>query len=248
MSAALAFSRHDLAQRAREELERRERDSEIKYACEGSLHTFLRHAWPHFESNDFVSGWHIEAICEHLEALSLGYIDKLLINVPPRSSKTDICLVAWPCWTWARPFDRRFIRMGPQVRFLCASYGARKAQQDGVTARRLIGTRWFQNWWGNRVQIAPDRDNAEQFDTLAGGSRINTGIPESLGKGGLIRCLDDPNKTDEVEGSPVLDSVLRAYDEVWSTRSNDSALGAEMLIMQRLDERDLTGHVREKGG
>ena len=247
MSAA-ALSRWEIADRAQAELDRRAAESETKEACEGSLYTYLRHAWPHFEATPFVGGWALEAICEHLEALALGEIDKLLVNVPPRSSKTTACMICYPTWTWARPYDPRWPRMGPQVRFLMGAYSARKAQQDAVTARRLIGSRWYRAFWGDRVRIAPDRDNAEQYDTLVGGSRISTGIAESLGKGGLIRGLDDPQKTDEAEAGPTAEAVLRAYDEVWSTRSNDPVLGGEFLIMQRLAQNDLTGHVLEKGG
>lgn len=216
--------------------------------CESSLECFLESAWPHFEATAYARTWHIDAVCEHLEAVSYGEIDKLVINIPPRHGKTSMVVIAWPCWTWALEPDRRYPRIGAQVRFLCGAYGARKAQQDGVTARRLIGSLWYQRLWGARVMIAPDRDNAENYDNLAGGSRINTGIPESLGKGGLIRLLDDPQKTDEVESELVRESVIRAYDEVWSTRSNDPKSGAEVIIMQRLGENDLTGHVLERHG
>ena len=82
-----------------------------------------------------------------------------------------------------------------------------------MTARRLIGSDWFQERWGKRVVITEDRDNQGQYDTTAGGSRISTGIPESLGKGGAIRIIDDPHKTDEVESETVRSGVIRAYDE-----------------------------------
>lgn len=132
------------------------------------------------------------------------------------------------------------------MRFLCASYGANKAEGDGVTARRLIGTDWFQQRWGDRVQIARDRDNQGQYDTTAGGSRISTGIPESLGKGGAIRIIDDPHKTDEVESDLIRAGVIRAYDEVWRTRSNDPTYGAEVVVMQRLNDGDLSGHLLDE--
>lgn len=215
--------------------------------CERSLYAFLRAAWPHFDPAPFTGGWHLEAICEHLEAVSNGEIRKLLINIPPRMSKTSAVAIAWPVWTWAlRPQDGMPLR-GPGVRFLCASYGANKAQQDAVTARRLIASPWFQSLWGDRVRISKSRDNQEQYDTEAGGSRISTGIPESLGKGGVIRMIDDPHKTDEVESDLIRDATIRAYDEVWRTRSNDPKAGAEVIIMQRLGERDLSGHVLEDG-
>ena len=242
------LDRYEIAERARAELARRAAESGTRQACEQSLYRFLQEAWPHFEPVPFVGGWHLEAIAEHLEAVSLGEISRLVINVPPRSAKTSATIIAWPTWTWAQPYDPRFPRMGPQVRFLCAAYSGKKAQQDAVTARRLIGSAWYRSNWGDRVRIAADRDNAEQYDTLAGGSRISTGIAESLGKGGLLRVLDDPQKSDEAEPGPTADAVLRAYDEVWSTRSNDPVRGAEVIIMQRLAENDLTGHVLEKAG
>lgn len=211
--------------------------------CEASLSTYLERAWNSFESSSYAGNWHIDAIAEHLEAVSYGQIRRLIINIPPRHGKTNLVAVAWPTWTWAQKPDPDYPLIGPQVRFLCASYGAKKAQEDGVTARRLIASEWYQKRWGNRLIIAKDRDNQERYDTTAGGSRISTGIPESLGKGGLIRILDDPHKTNEVESDLQREAVIRAYREVWSTRSNDATLGAEVLIMQRLAENDLTGYL-----
>lgn len=224
------------------------RQAAERAACEGSLLTFFEYAWPYFDPSPFTGGWHLEAIAEHLEAVTRGQIRRLLINIPPRFGKTLLTSIAWPCWTWALPPDPQRLLQGAGVRFLCASYGSNKAQGDGVTARRLIGSPWYQGLWGDRVQISKSRDNQEQYDTEAGGSRISTGIPESLGKGGVIRLIDDPSKVDEVESEQVREATRRAYDEVWSTRSNDPAAGAEVIIMQRLADTDLSGHVLARGG
>lgn len=214
-----------------------------KLIAQKSLYQFLRQAWPHFDPSAFVDAWHIGAIAEHLEAVNAGEIKRLLVNIPPRHGKTNLVAVAWPVWTWIQDASADYPLRGPGVRFLCASYGANKAQGDGVTARRLIASVWFQQRWGVRVQIVKDRDNQEQYDNTAGGSRISTGIPESLGKGGAIRIVDDPHKTDEVESKNVIASQIKAYDEVWRTRSNDPKYGAEVIIMQRLGEDDLSGHL-----
>lgn len=223
-------------------------DQLVREMCEGSLYEFLKEAWSSFDPAPFVGGWHLESIAEHLMAVNNGQIKKLLINVRPRSGKTGLVAVAWPTWTWALQQDERFPLRGAGVRFLCGSYGANKAQEDGVTARRLIGSNWYQKLWGDRVQIVKNRDNQERYDTEVGGSRINTGIPESLGKGGMIRILDDPMKTDEVESEKVREAVIRAYKEIWSTRSNDPTKGAEVMIMQRQAENDLSGYWLETGG
>jgi len=215
--------------------------------CEGSLIRFLRHAWPYIDPSTFIDGWHLHAIAEHLEAVTRGEIRRLLINIPPRHCKTLLTSVAWPVWTWAQEPDPDNPRIGPGTRFLCASYGAKKAQEDGVTARRLIASDWFQTLWGDRVVIAEDRDNQIQYDTTAGGSRISTGIPESLGRGGVIRLIDDPHKPDDPESELIIDSQIKAYKEVWQTRSNDPSAGAEVIIMQRLGDRDLSGHILDTG-
>ena len=155
--------------------------------AEKSLYEFLKQAWPHFDPSKFMGNWHIGAIAEHLQAVNNGQIKRLLINIPPRHCKTAMVSVAWPLWTWIQKQDPAMPLRGPGVRFLCAAYGAGKAQQDGVTSRRLIDSVWFQQRWGRMWQIEKTRDNMEQFDNTAGGYRISTGIPESLGKGGAIR-------------------------------------------------------------
>lgn len=232
---------NDLVAAYRAEVMRRECEE-----FEGSLSKYFAACWPYVDSSTFAPNWHLEAIAEHLEAVSNGEIRRLLINIPPRFGKTLIVAVAWPTWTWAKATSNEHPLHGPGVRFLCASYGAKKAMADGVTARRLIGSEWYQERWGQRFQIAEDRDNQEQYDNSAGGSRISTGIPESLGKGGAIRLIDDPHKTDEVESDLVREGVIRAYDEVWRTRSNDPVNGAEVVVMQRLAEHDLSGHLLEE--
>jgi predicted phage terminase large subunit-like protein len=217
-------------------------DSLQKSVCQDSLYDFLEAAWPAFDPSPFVGGWHLKAIAEHLEAVSYGQIKRLLINIRPRSSKTSIVAIAYPVWTWAQEMDPDYPLLGPGVRFLCASYSASKAQEDAVTARRLIASNWYQNLWGDRVRIAPDRDNAERYDTINGGSRISTGIPESLGKGGMIKIIDDPTKPDEVESEKVSQQTVRNYKEIWQTRGNDPMNAAEIMVMQRQAEGDLSGY------
>jgi hypothetical protein len=133
--------------------------------------------------------------------------------------------------------------VGPAVQFLCAAYNSTKAETDGLKLRMFIRTEWFQERWGDVVRISPFQDNARQFNTTAGGYRINTGVPESMGKGGLIRTIDDPSKADEVESDTARETVNRNYDEIWSTRGNDPVHGAEVIVMQRLGKNDLSGHL-----
>ncbi len=214
-----------------------------KQECERSLYHFLMACWPQFDPSPFVDGWHLRMVADHLQAVTRGEIKRLLINIPPRHGKTLLVAVAWPLWTWIQEPKRSNPLLGAGVRFLCSSYGANKAQGDGVTARRVIDQPWFQARWGDRVKIVKNQDNQEQYSLTQGGYRISTGIPESIGKGGLIRVVDDPHKPDEVESKLVIATQIQAYNEVWRTRSNDPKGGAEVIIMQRLGEDDLSGHI-----
>src|SRR5271170_3800521 len=109
---------------------------------------FVRQAWPIIEpSTPFVPGWHIDAIVEHLEAVSNGLIRNLLINVPPRHMKSLLVSVLWPAWEWIR---------WPERRFLYSSYGAQLSIRDSVKCRRLIESAWYQERWSDRYALTGD--------------------------------------------------------------------------------------------
>jgi hypothetical protein len=66
--------------------------------CQHSLRYFVEQAWPHIDPSPFMANWAIDAVCEHLEAVMLGEIPNLLINIPPRCSKTTIVSIMFPAW------------------------------------------------------------------------------------------------------------------------------------------------------
>jgi hypothetical protein len=86
---------------------------------EGSLIEFVEEAWPFIDAAPYQPNWAIDALCEHLQAVTEGRISRLLINFPPRCGKTIITSICWIAWTWARrekelapesaPADRRAV-------------------------------------------------------------------------------------------------------------------------------------------
>src|ERR1700761_2278193 len=93
------------------------------------LHTFVSQAWPILEpTTPFVPGNHLTAICEHLEAVTNGQIQALLINIPPRHMKSLAVSVFWPVWEWI---------LHPERRWLYSSYALSLATRDSVKCRRL---------------------------------------------------------------------------------------------------------------
>jgi predicted phage terminase large subunit-like protein len=238
------LSRDELLVRARAKKHLQLRAEAAK--LESSLIEFYKASWPVFDPAPYVHGWHLEAIAEHLEAVSRGEIRKLLITMPPRHSKTLMTSVVWPAWLWAKEKDPRFPLIGAQTRFLCLSYGDDLALDSALLMRRLVESEWFQTRWGKRVKLQSDQEAKSKFDTSVGGSRISAGFGGTLtGRGGDIKIIDDPLKADDEASEVKRLAVLRRYDGTLKSRITDPRTNAEVVIAQRLHEQDLPGHIIE---
>lgn len=206
---------------------------------------FVAGAWKYIDPNPYKYGWHLEAIAEHLQAVTRGEIRRLVINVPPRTSKSSMVSVCFPAWTWAQ--SRKGPLSGPHVQFLFASYAQSLSIRDSIKTRRLIESPFYQKYWGNHFQITSDQNTKVRFDNNAGGYRLSTSVDGALtGEGGSIIICDDPHNANEVESDLVRQGTLEWWDQSMSTRLNDPKTGAYIVIMQRLHESDLTGHVLSK--
>ena len=91
------------------------KDLEQAERLESSLIEFYKDAWEVIDPAPYVHGWHLEAIAEHLEAVSRGELRKLLITMPPRHSKSILTSVVWPAWTWCKEHEDGFPLIGPQT-------------------------------------------------------------------------------------------------------------------------------------
>ena len=206
-----------------------------------SLRDFIRGAWPTLEPvTRYVHGWHIDAICEHLTAVTNGQIRNLLINIPPRHMKSLSVSVFWPMWAWT---------FKPETRWLFASYAETLAVRDSLKCRRLIQSPWFQGQWSHVFKMTGDQNVKGNFENDRTGYRFSTGVGGAeTGAGGDVIVADDPHKTHEAESDTMRENVLVWWDETMSTRLNDPNTGVKIIIMQRVHEADLSGHVLEQGG
>lgn len=222
-------------------LERVGPDSVAAEQARRELSRFVREAWGAVEPGvAYQHGWHIDAVCEHLEAVTRGEILRLIINIPPRHMKSMAAAVFWPAWAW---IDK------PELRWVFTSYAARLSTKHSVLCRRLIQSRWYQQRWGNRFELSGDQNMKTMFENDHGGFRFATSVGGTItGEGGDVVVHDDPHKVDEAESEDARENVCEWRDGTVSSRKNDPAKGAEVLVMQRLHEGDLTGHLLEKGG
>jgi predicted phage terminase large subunit-like protein len=205
-----------------------------------SLGEFVRRAWHVIEpSTVFVPGFHIDAICEHLEAVTRGEIRNLLINVPPRHMKSLLVSVFWPAWEWTR---------WPERRWLFSSYGSNLSIRDSLKCRRLIESPWYQSLWGYVYSLTGDQNAKTRFDNNRSGYRLSTSVGGGVtGEGGDRIVCDDPHKVDEVISDAIRKAAIDWWDVAMSTRANDPKTSAMVIVMQRCHQRDLSGHLLEKG-
>lgn len=207
--------------------------------AERELVSFLKQSWSIIEpSTTYVHNWHIDLIAEYLTAVSHGEIKRLIINIPPRYMKSILTSVMWPCWTWTT---------NPHVRWLFASYSASLSTKHSLDRRNIIESDWYQSRWKNEVMMRKDQNMKTEFMNTKYGSMVATSVGGSVtGKGGDIIVVDDPLNPEKALSEVERESANRWIDQTLSTRLNNKKTGAIVVIMQRLHDDDVTGHLLNK--
>lgn len=199
-----------------------------------SLYGFVQDAWHVLNpGRAFRDNWHIGAVCEHLEAVRRGQIRNLVINQPPRTSKTTVATVCFPAWVWSDE---------PWFQWLCLSHSEGLAVRDNVAMRDLVESAWYQAHYPS-VKLADDQNQKQKYKNDWGGHRLAFGmLSKGTGEGGDGIIFDDPMDRDDAPSEARRKAILEAFDQKWSTRLNDPATGFQVVVMQRLHEQDLSGH------
>ncbi|MDE2096883.1 MAG: phage terminase large subunit [Patescibacteria group bacterium] len=239
MSTELPFDPSRLAlvkQKVEDELElRRQRKSQAK---RGGLIKFIRYFWDVLEpATPFVDGWPLEAICDHLEALTFKEIDppRLLENVPPGFMKSLTTNVFWPAWEWG-PINL------PHLRYVAFSYSVDLTLRDNRYFSSLITSEKYRRLWGHRFSlvkmgeefISNDKTGWKAASSIRG---VGTGA-----RGNRV-LIDDPHNIKEQESETIRRETVRWFDESAQNRLNDLATDAIVVIMQRVHEEDVAGFI-----
>jgi predicted phage terminase large subunit-like protein len=195
------------------------------------LSGFVKEAWPILHpTTPYIHGWHIDAICQHLEAISDGRINRLLINVPPGTMKSLLVSVFWPAWEWTR---------NPSLQYLTTSYSDGYVKRDSRRMRDLVTSDWYQAIWGNQVQLL--RAAEVSFENTRKGFREGKPFASLTGGRGDRVIIDDPHSTETAESEAERESTIRIFRESVPTRLNNPEKSAIVIIMQRLHESDVSG-------
>ena len=205
------------------------------------LINFVRYFWDVLEpGTKLVEGWTMEAICLHLEHLTLGNIpnNRLLINVPPGFSKSLITNVFFPAWVWGTLKQ-------PTKRFIAFSYASHLTIRDNRKFLFLLQSHKYQEMYGDRFSLG--QQGAIEVSTDKLGKKFATSVGGvSTGERGDYVIVDDPHNVSEGESEAVRTGTVTWFREALSNRLNSLEDSKVIVIMQRVHEADVSGEIISK--
>lgn len=233
-----AIDRPRLIRLAQATAELKKRQLKREFAGSGGLLAFVRYFWPILEpATHFVDGWAIEAICEHLEAVTDGRITRILINVPPGFCKSLLCNCFWPAWEWSA-------RGQAHHRYVTFSYSSSLTERDNDRFTNLILSPQFQELYGDKVKVS-GFGKVKVTNKKTGWKFASSVQGVGTGERGTRIILDDPHNVREAESDAIRTSTVTWFREAMQNRLNDLATGSIVVIMQRVHEADVSGCIIE---
>lgn len=217
-------------------------DEDEKRECEQSYFKFFLRAWEVLEPETSVNvNWHIPWLCNRLqeEMTRIGAKQHkgrdIIINVPFRTGKTRIVTELLQPWAWTR---------WPWMKFITWSYSSELSIDKTVESRRVIQSEWYQSNWGEKYSLAADQNVKSHFSNDKGGSRRATSTGGTVtGQGGHVLIGDDPLNPKQADSDIERKACNDHYDKTMGSRLDDPKVGVRIIVMQRLHETDLTGHL-----
>ena len=207
------------------------------------LSWFVRESWPILEpTTRLVWNWHMEAVCDHIQAMLEGWIKSqrtgvpydvrnLMVTVPPGSAKSRILSVCAVAWMWGH---------FPSWRVICFSSNPRVSIRDSMFCREIIESNWYKSVFKPDWKMAEDQNAKGNYRNTAGGSRVAIGVgAKLLGERGDALFVDDPHGSyADVQSDLIRVGTVDWWDQIACNRLNDMRLGLRVGIMQRLHEDD----------
>ena len=208
-------------------LELRLAQLEKKETCQNSFLSFVRAMWP-----DFITGRHHEIIAEKLERVARGELKRLIINMPPRHTKSEFASFLFPAWMMGRD---------PRMKIIQATHTTELAVNFGRKVKNLLEQDDFHDVFPD-VKLAADSKASGRWDTNRGGMYYAVGVGSNLaGRGGDLVVIDDPHSEQTAMS-------VSGFDDAWDwytggPRQRLQPGGSIVLVQTRWSEKDLTGQL-----
>jgi len=199
--------------------------------CQEKFIKFVEKMWP-----TFISGRHHKRMAEAFERVANGTCKRLIINMPPRHTKSEFASYLLPAW---------FLGKFPGKKVIQTSHTAELAVGFGRKVRNLVDSEVYSNTFPD-LHLQADSKAAGRWNTSKGGDYFAIGVGGAVtGKGADLLIIDDPHSEQE---AAIAASSPEVYDKVyeWYTSGPRQRLqpgGAIVIVMTRWAQRDLTGQV-----
>lgn len=203
-----------------------------KTVLERSFRLFVQDAWQHIDGDEFIPGMHVDAICEHLQAVAEGRLKRLLINIPPGFAKSLLVSVLYPAWVWTTQ---------PEHKFLSTSFQFDLSQRDSRKMRQLVMSDWYQLRWP--IALKGDQNEKANFENQSSGKRVVKAYNSLTGDRGNTVIVDDPHSVhlgwNDTDRKAVVQTFKAAVPSRLHSRKRDSII----VVMQRLHQEDVSGYI-----
>jgi predicted phage terminase large subunit-like protein len=206
------------------------------HACpRHDLSAFIERAFSELNpTTPYLENWHLDLLAAKLEACRQGTLTRLIVCVPPRSLKSHCASVALPAW---------WLGQDPTAQLLCVSYAQDLADKHARDCRSVMLSSWYGDLFP-RTRLSRQKQALAELMTTRQGVRLATSVGGVLtGRGADVLIIDDPLKPDEALSDVQREKVNDWYRHTLYSRLNHKATGCIILIMQRLHDDDLVGHV-----
>lgn len=216
------------------------RDKQLELdVCRSDLTAFIEKTFKTVNPGvPFLPNWHVQCIAYHLELCRNRDIKRMIINIPPRYLKSLSCTVAFPAW---------LLGHDPKTKIMAASYSKDLSIKHSVDCRFMIESEWYRECFPD-TQIVNDNNQKSKYITTQRGQRFATSVgATATGEGGNFLIVDDPHSAEEAQSKVIREGQNNWFDQTFSTRLDNKERDVIIVIMQRLHQNDLTGHLLSNG-
>jgi len=191
---------------------------------------FVRHVWP-----SFIGGSHHKIFAEKLERVAKGELKRLIVNMPPRHTKSEFASYLFPAWVMGRD---------PHTKIIQATHTAELAVGFGRKVKNLLDSDIYRDVFP-KIELARDAKASGRWSTNEGGEYYAVGVGGALaGRGANLCIIDDPVSEQDALSPTALDGIYEWYTS--GPRQRLQPGGAIIIVMTRWSIRDLTAKVLQK--
>ena len=205
----------------------RENELKLKAAAQDNFLNFVRIMWP-----DFVKGPHHLKTASKLQDLAEGKIKRLIVNMPPRPTKSEFASYLFPAY---------MMGINPKLKIIQTTHTAELAYRFGRKVRNLMGTGEYKNVFDN-VNLSADSKAAGRWETNHGGEYFAAGVGGAItGRGADLLIIDDPHSEQDALSETAMDNAYEWYTS--GPRQRLQPGGRILIVMTRWSTKDLTGQL-----